>query len=826
MLVPAAEEVGQAQDDVSIPTEPSTSKPYKKNKSKKQQPKEPKVPSPTHSLEHQLPSPSNDPIPTAKDSLTLQELMDICIRLSNKVMDLESELIDLKSYFTYKIAKLKDRNMEKSFKQERMIEDMDEDVKEAHAKAYNLDFKHVEKVVTTAQATTTAAQVPKPSAPRRRRGVVIQDPKETATSVIMHSEVQAKDKGKGILIQEPKPLKVIRYQALKRKLMTEAQARKNMMIYLKNMAGFKMDFFKGMTYSEIRPIFEMHYNSIQAFLEKVEEEVTIQEEEELKRHLQIVANDDDDVFIEATPLASKLVKERFETTEPKNFSDDFLLNTLKIMFEKPNIKANVWRDQKGRYRLAKVKSWKLFESFRVHVITLTTTQMSLLVEKKYPLTHFTLQQMLDNIKLEVEEESEMSLELLRLVKRQLNEGPEHPPSPDYVPGPEHPPSPVYTHIPLRPYLEVLQIGIRSQCYREQALSSGYVADSDPNKDPEENPEEDHADYPADGMDGDDEPSDDDDEEASEDEDDDEEEHLALADSLAVPVVDPVPSAGDIETFETDELKPPMSTSMEARIAEHAAAPTPQLLVSSQALPLPSPLSNSPADAGAPLVYRAAGIRMRALLPSTSYRTDIPEAEMPPQKRAFFITPAFRLEGVNQRVIELATTIRQDTEEFQVRFKDAQDDRAFLGTRVNILFRDRRFLRHTIMLLDREARYARRAWTSFEDRNAAIEAHVRTLKEHVATLITQTLSLQTQLTTTIGRIETPEARDLELEDEPAKAGSSYYVVDSYLEKDEKDPKEDPADYPADRGNNDDDESSNDDDDDDVEKDERKRRRRST
>nr|GFD27828.1 hypothetical protein [Tanacetum cinerariifolium] len=37
--------------------------------------------------------------------------------------------------------------------------------------------------------------------------------------------------------------------------------------------------------------------------------------------------------------------------------------------------------------------------------------------------------------------------------------------------------------------------------------------------------------------------------------------------------------------------------------------------------------------------------------------------------------------------------------------------------------------------------------------------------------------------------------------------------------EKDPKEDPAYYPADRGNNDDDESSNeDDDDDDVEKDE--------
>nr|GFA93364.1 hypothetical protein [Tanacetum cinerariifolium] len=63
----------------------------------------------------------------------------------------------------------------------------------------------------------------------------------------------------------------------------------------------------------------------------------------------------------------------------------------------------------------------------------------------------------------------------------------------------------------------------------------------------------------------------------------------------------------------------------------------------------------------------------------------------------------------------------------------------------------------------------------------------------------------------------------MEDHPLPADASPtvlslgYVVDSDSEKDEKDPKEDPADYPADRGNNDEDESSNDDDDDDVEKD---------
>nr|GEZ12896.1 Gag-Pol polyprotein [Tanacetum cinerariifolium] len=47
-----------------------------------------------------------------------------------------------------------------------------------------------QRVVTTTAATTiTAAQVPKASAPRNRRGVVIQDPKETATaSIIVHFE--------------------------------------------------------------------------------------------------------------------------------------------------------------------------------------------------------------------------------------------------------------------------------------------------------------------------------------------------------------------------------------------------------------------------------------------------------------------------------------------------------------------------------------------------------------------------------------------------------------------------------------------------------------
>ncbi|GKE22031.1 hypothetical protein Tco_1433543, partial [Tanacetum coccineum] len=327
-------------------------------------------------------------------------------------------------------------------------------------------------------------------------------------------------------------------------------------------------------------------------------------------------------------------------------------------------------------------------------------------------------------------------------------GPEHPTSPDYVPGPEHLPSPVeIPYIPEPEYPEYLAMWQTLTRMRIQTRTPRRIM------------------LPADGGDGNDEPSDDDDdidneeEEPSEDEDDDEEEeHLAPVDSSAALVVDLVPSAGDTKAFETDEsaptprspqirvpfaqtrlrrarktirLEPPMSASMEARIAEYAATPTPPLPVASSQLPLPSPLTTSPTNAGAPLGYRVAGIRMRVaaaspplLLPSTSHRTDVPEAKMPPQKRACFTTPAPGLEIGESSAAALA--------------------------------------------LDRETVYACIAWTGSEERSAAIEAHVRTLEAQVATFISQTTSLQTQLTTALGRIETLEARDPEPQDGPAEA----------------------------------------------------------
>nr|GFC31889.1 hypothetical protein [Tanacetum cinerariifolium] len=116
-----------------------------------------------------------------------------------------------------------------------------------------------------------------------------------------------------------------------------------------------------------------------------------------------------------------LVKERFFTTKPKNFSNDFLLVKLGAMFEKPDIHAQIWKNQRSVHGPAKVKGWKLLESCGVQIITFTTTQLILLVERKYPLTRFTLGQMLNAVRLEVDKESEVSLELLRFTRQQHQE---------------------------------------------------------------------------------------------------------------------------------------------------------------------------------------------------------------------------------------------------------------------------------------------------------------------------------------------------------------------------------------------------------------------
>ncbi|GJV50055.1 putative reverse transcriptase domain-containing protein [Tanacetum coccineum] len=319
-----------------------------------------------------------------------------------------------------------------------------------------------------------------------------------------------------------------------------------------------------------------------------------------------------------------------------------------------------------------------------------------------------------------------------------------------------------------------------------------------------------------------------DREASEDDDEEEEEeHPTLADSFVVPVDDPVPSAKDTKAFETDEFAPTpvpsprhstarmsvrpqtlMSDIDEAHIAKYDSAPTPPspppsplspLLsplpqIPSLPLPLPSPPTTSPTYAEAPLGYKAARIRLRAvsppthhpseiplpplLLPYTTHRYDLPEVDMPLWKRARFTAPTGRFEVgesssaaaarqvghtlsyivdygfidtidasihasesramtavgvVNERVTDLAATQRPDAQELYMRCEDAHDDRALLGAQVSILRRERRYFRSMASSYERESVIARQVWSHSENRIQAMEAQIRDSQRDVDVL---------------------------------------------------------------------------------------------
>nr|GFB52198.1 hypothetical protein [Tanacetum cinerariifolium] len=176
-----------------------------------------------------------------------------------------------------------------------------------------------------------------------------------------------------------------------------------MMIYLKNTVGYKMDFFKGMSYADICPIFQARFDENMRFLFKSREEIEEEDEEIIKS-------------INETPAqkAAKRLKLNKEAREAEELKKQLVIVNDEdddTMFEKSDGQDAVWRNQNTVYGQAFVKGWKLLTSCGVHIITLATTNIILLVERRYLLSKFTLEQLVNVARLQVEEESEMSLEL-------------------------------------------------------------------------------------------------------------------------------------------------------------------------------------------------------------------------------------------------------------------------------------------------------------------------------------------------------------------------------------------------------------------------------
>nr|GEY24185.1 hypothetical protein [Tanacetum cinerariifolium] len=210
-------------------------------------------------------------------------------------------------------------------------------LEESQEQIYHLDLEHAQKVLITAAATIITAP---PSAAKRRKGVVIRDPEETATpSIIVHSKSKSKDKEKGILVKrkEKQDNAVLRYHALKRKLQTEAQAMKNMMKIEKELEEEASKALKRKSkndaYTKATPLalkvpvvdYQIHTEHNKPYYKIIRADGTRQL---FLSFISLLRNFDR----EDLEMLWQIVQEIFTSSKPKNFSDDFLLNALKTTF--------------------------------------------------------------------------------------------------------------------------------------------------------------------------------------------------------------------------------------------------------------------------------------------------------------------------------------------------------------------------------------------------------------------------------------------------------------------------------------------------------------
>ncbi|GJU18031.1 hypothetical protein Tco_1145997 [Tanacetum coccineum] len=233
---------------------------------------------------------------------------------------------------------------------------------------------------------------------------------------------------------------------------TKTQMRNRMCTYLKNMGGYKHNQLKGKSYEEIQKLFDKTYKQVNSFVpmasddkekgsenkaggsrkktlakksagvkqseesskrQKMEDDAEI---EELRAHLDIIPGDDVAVSVES--LATKYPIVDWKThvlSEDKMYYEIIRANGSTKSYK---IFTEMLDDFDRQYvlDLYRLVKERLFDSCGIHVLLMDTSiAIHMLVEKTYPLTQEMLSRMLSE-KLEVDNESETTFELLRFTR--------------------------------------------------------------------------------------------------------------------------------------------------------------------------------------------------------------------------------------------------------------------------------------------------------------------------------------------------------------------------------------------------------------------------
>ncbi|GKA76397.1 hypothetical protein Tco_0782858 [Tanacetum coccineum] len=387
------------------------------------------------------------------------KLMELVTKLTDRVMAVEKDLQHTKKTYSTALTKLvlKVKKLEKQFRKIAQI-DIDPTISLVHDEGtswFQEDIETQEKNnADNEEISTVGAEVSTAS----------HDVSTAAAALvyIRRSASKAKDKGKeeqakAMAEQEQERINFKAVLELQRKLNEReenrpyfvAKVRKNMVMYLKNQAGYKQNYFKGMKYEEIRLIFEKVWDQTHTFVpmdSEDKEKGTEKKSGGTRKKTLAKKRADDEEFVNPEILSTKypivdweyqllgqLGGKDFEVYKLTRADGSasyhgniqaFLgrlnredLRDLRMIFD-PDEKDDIWMNQLD-WKLLK---WKLHENCGVHTLFMdgTLMQINMLVEKKYPLIKDLLEKML-NLQLEAEEESTMAFELLKFIKFQIEE---------------------------------------------------------------------------------------------------------------------------------------------------------------------------------------------------------------------------------------------------------------------------------------------------------------------------------------------------------------------------------------------------------------------
>ncbi|GKA22568.1 ribonuclease H-like domain-containing protein [Tanacetum coccineum] len=447
-----------------------------------------------------------------EDRLKLNELMELCTNLQKKVFDLEktktsqdNEIASLKR----RVKKLEKRNRSRthglkrlykvglsarieSSRDEENLDDADNEmfyvnvlsgeevfvaVKNENVVEEVVDAAQVSTVIITTEELTLAQALEALKTLKPKvKGVVIQELEcddiqakidadhQLAERLQAQEQEKLYDAEKATLFQQllekrRKHFAAKRAKERRNKPPTQAQQRKIMCNYLKNMEGYKLKDLKSKGFDFIQVMLDRAFKKVNTklvegkekragteLIQEITKKQMVEDDKEtakLKQCLEIIP-DEEEVTIDVIPLAVKslsivdwkiynegrksyyqimkadgksqmymIFSHMLKSFNREDLEDLYKLGDLKTMF-KPHVEDEVWRNQQDY----KVLDWKLYDSCGVHSLRMQHVYIHMLVEKKYPLIPSTITMMLEK-KLQIDYESEMAYQLLKSIIKQL-----------------------------------------------------------------------------------------------------------------------------------------------------------------------------------------------------------------------------------------------------------------------------------------------------------------------------------------------------------------------------------------------------------------------